>query len=609
VALIGNQPYRRVTRLVLRISLLAAVLLAGLLGPLSAVVSAQSPGPFRGEYYNNTTLSGAPVLVRDDSTVNFDWGGGSPGSGVNSDNFSVRWTGFIHFGAGTYTFYVTTDDGARLWVDDQLIIDQWRPQVATTYSASKYLSAGYHSVRLEYYEGQGNAVIRLRWETGSGGGTITEWQGEYYNNTSLSGSPTVVRNDSSINFDWGTGSPASGVSSDNFSVRWTRSINFSSSGTYVFSATVDDGVRLWVDGVLVIDKWMPQSRTTHTGSIYLSAGTHQVKVEYFEATGNAVCIVNWNLSGGGTTPPPASSQEIIVDNKSSGFVWGGPAGSWYSRAVGYGGQLNWTWNGSTQVHNWAKWHPYVPTAGSWEVYVYIASNYFGSKQATYQVYHNGTRDDRVINQNIYYNKWVSLGTFYFGGGGNEYVYLGDNTGEAYATRYVGFDAVKFVRRDGGGGTTPPPSGCAITPVLGFGRVWSTYSNVSSRLGCPTAAEVSVWSAEESFEGGYMFWRDDTDTIYVFYNNGTWQSFTDTWTAGEQEWDSSIVPPYGLFQPKRGFGKVWRNNPSVRSTLGWATTEERGFQGSAQSFKGGTMLFSNVRGILVLYSDGRWERYN
>jgi len=70
-----------------------------------------------------------------------------------------------------------------------------------------------------------------------------------------------------------------------------------------------------------------------------------------------------------------------------------------------------------------------------------------------------------------------------------------------------------------------------------------------------------------------------------------------------------VPPYGLFQPKRGFGKVWRNNPGVRSTLGWAVNEERGFQGAAQSFNGGTMLWSSTRGIYVLYNDGRWERYN
>lgn len=609
MTLIGNHPWRRVTRFALRVSLLVVFLAAGLLlGPLQGgSVSAQSAGPFRGEYYNNTTLSGAPVLVRDDHTVNFDWGAGSPGPGVNSDNFSVRWTAFVHFDAATYTFRVTTDDGARLWVDDQLIIDQWQPQVATTHTASKYLSAGYHSIRLEYYEGQGNAVIRLAWDTG-GGGPITEWQGEYYNNTSLSGSPAVVRNDAAINFDWGAGAPAGGINSDNFSARWTRSVHFASSGTYVFSATVDDGVRVWVDGIAVIDKWIPQSRTTHTGSIYLAAGTHHVKVEYFEAAGDAVCMVSWSLSGGGAPPPPASAQEIIVDNKSSGFIWGGPTSSWYSRAMGYGGQLNWTWNGSTQVHNWAKWHPYVPTAGNWEVYVYVASNYFGSKQATYQIHHNGTRDDRVLNQNIYYNKWVSLGTFYFSGGSNEYVYLGDNTGEPYATRYVGFDAIKFVRRDGGGGTTPPPSGCAITPVLGFGRVWSAYSNVSSRLGCATAPEVSVWSGEEWFQGGYMFWRDDTDTIYVLYNNNTWQSFADTWTSSEPETDPAIVPPHGLFQPKRGFGKVWRNNPAVRSTLNWATTEERGFQGAAQAFNGGTMLYSNTRGVLVLYNDGRWEQY-
>ena len=77
--------------------------------------------------------------------------------------------------------------------------------------------------------------------------------------------------------------------------------------------------------------------------------------------------------------------------------------------------------------------PYVPTAWQLGRYVYVASKLLWLRM-TYQIHHNGTRDDRVLNQNIYYNKWVSLGTFYFSGGSNEYVYLGDNTGEPYATR-------------------------------------------------------------------------------------------------------------------------------------------------------------------------------
>ena len=124
-----------------------------------------------------------------------------------------------------------------------------------------------------------------------------------------------------------------------------------------------------------------------------------------------------------------------------------------------------------------------------------------------------------------------------------------------------------------------------------------------------ANEKSVWAAEQAFQGGYMYWREDLQDIYVLYNNGTWQSYDDTWTSAEPEWDTNIVPPAGYYQPKRGFGKVWRNNGGVRNGLAWATTEERGFNASLQQFEGGVMLWSNLRGIFVLYNDGRWERYN
>ncbi len=595
----------RVTRAVLKVLLVVLFVLAA--WPASGLVAGADPAvSWRGEYYNNTSLGGAPALVRDDATVSFNWGSGSPGPGVNADYFSVRWTTFAYFSANTYNFYVTVDDGARLWVDDQLIIDEWRDGAERTVGASRYMTAGYHSIRLEYYEAAGAAVIRAWWDTGGAPPPITDWRGEYYNNTWLGGDPAVVRNDAAINFDWGYGSPAAGVAADNFSARWTRTVSFPTSGNYTFSATVDDGVRVWVDGTLVIDKWFQQSRTTHTGTIYLAAGNHPVRVEYFEAGGVALCQVSW--SGGGA---PAA-QEVIVDDRDPGFTWGGPASGWYSRNTGFRGHLYWTWNSRTQLQHWGRWTPNLPSAGNWEVYVFIASRYFGSKSARYSVYHAGGRTDRVINQNNYYDQWVSLGTYTFNGGPNEYVYLSDVTGETYATRFVGFDAVKFVKRDGGTPPPPPPppppSGCAITPILGFGQVWNTYASVRTKLGCPTEVERSIWAAEESFQGGYMFWRQDTRYIYVLYNNGTWQGFSDTWTESEPERDPSIVPPPGLYQPKRGFGKVWRNNPTVRSVLGWALTEERGFQGAAQQFNGGLMLWSNVKGIFVLYNDGRWERY-
>ena len=593
----GMMGNRRIARLSLSLGMLVLLLATSIIVPLFTA-SADPDTPWRGEYYNNVSLSGAPALVRDDASISFDWGASPPATGVNADNLSVRWTNFVSFGGGNYTFRVTTDDGARLWVDDQLLIDQWRDQPATTFIASRSLSAGYHSLRLEYYEHTSNAAIKLWWDTGTS--TITDWRGEYYNNTWLGGDPILVRNDTAINFDWGAGSPAAGVNADNYSVRWTREMQTSASTDLVFSATVDDGVRLWVDSVLLIDKWTPQSRTTHSGTIHLTAGSHKIRVEYFEATGAAVAVVSWAAA----TPTPVTT-EVIVDDLSGHFVRGGPTSTWYARSTGYRGHLFWTWNSTNTVRRWAKWFPYVPAAGRWEVYVYIASRYFGSKSARYTIYHNGTRHDRAVNQNIYNDQWVSLGTYDFAGGSGEYVYLGDNTGEANATRYVGFDAARFVKRD----ETLPPSGCSIVPTLGFARIWNGYASVRTKLGCPAETEKGVWAGEEAFQNGVMFWRQDTRKIYALYNNGTWQTYDDTWTSAEREWDPNIVPPAGLFQPKRGFGKVWRDNPSVRNALGWATMEERPLYASTQPFAGGLMFWSNARGIYVLYNDGRWEHFS
>jgi len=122
----------------------------------------------RGEYYDNSDLSGLK-LTRNDSQINFDWGWGAPDSTVGADTFSVRWTGQIEpLYSQTYTFYVTSDDGARLWINGQNVIDNWIDQAARETSGSIALSAGQRvDIRLEAYENGGLAAAKLAWSSAS----------------------------------------------------------------------------------------------------------------------------------------------------------------------------------------------------------------------------------------------------------------------------------------------------------------------------------------------------------------------------------------------------------------------------------------------------------
>jgi hypothetical protein len=124
---------------------------------------------YRAEYYNNRDLSGSPTFVQcEDWPINHDWGSGGPGNGVGNDNFSARWTGRAPIAAGTYTFIGGADDGIRVWLDGNLIIDQWHDQGYTEYRVTRSVSAGDHDVKVEYYENGGAARVFFKWEQQTG---------------------------------------------------------------------------------------------------------------------------------------------------------------------------------------------------------------------------------------------------------------------------------------------------------------------------------------------------------------------------------------------------------------------------------------------------------
>ena len=149
--------------------LLASLLLAlGLLVPWPGMQSLAQAGCLTGQYlaqyYNGTTPGGTPVLTRCEVSVNYDWGNGSPAPGVSADNFSARWVGQFDLAAGDYTFSATSDDGIRLYLDGALLIDAWKDQPPTTYTAARTLAQGLHEVKVEYYERGGGAVAKVSWQ-------------------------------------------------------------------------------------------------------------------------------------------------------------------------------------------------------------------------------------------------------------------------------------------------------------------------------------------------------------------------------------------------------------------------------------------------------------
>ena len=277
------------------------------------------------------------------------------------------------------------------------------------------------------------------------------WLGYYFNNMYLQGSPVFTRDDPYIDFNWGAGGPGGGVPGINFSVRWLRWLYMDRSGDWTFLTITDDGVRLWVDNQLVIDAWYDQPATQHAATRNLSQGYHLVQMEYYQHLVNAEAHFQFYYS---VTPPSPQPQpgpqpfDLAIDTRSPYFSRGGDVTGWFPFANGYYGTAFWTYNNAyTQYrYNWARWHLPPTHPCNYEVSVYIPHRVATTRNARYWIAHNGRYDARRVNQAVYTNQWVSLGTFDFRGSGGEYVSLSDVTGERFLSTIVVVDSVNFSPR-------------------------------------------------------------------------------------------------------------------------------------------------------------------
>ena len=171
---------RRETQYLLGHSLLVAPVTQGSVAvvPSAWLTTTNGQAGLNATYFSNTNLADVPALTRVDANIDFNWGTGSPGGSVGSDNFSTRWVGNITVPAaiGDVILAATSDDGVRVWLDNQLCIDNWRPNDSATKQSSLPITAGQpHQLRVEYLELGGNAIVGLKWRTANVSQAVSVW--------------------------------------------------------------------------------------------------------------------------------------------------------------------------------------------------------------------------------------------------------------------------------------------------------------------------------------------------------------------------------------------------------------------------------------------------
>lgn len=264
----------------------------------------QPPAPpntaWQAQYWDNRELRGSPRVNTTESGLYFvrHWGWGNGPHGLPADNWSARFVKTIYFPGGFYRFHCHKDDACRLYIDGQLRIDQWWDSPFEGGDWGGNLSAGYHEIKVEYYEKTGEAALEVWWQ-GPGFLPYDEncdqnnaWCAEYFLNREVRGTAAVRRSEGNdLWFEWHTDGPASTFPTDQFSARFRRNVPFTC-GTYRFHIFADDGVRFWIDDVLRLDEWRDQV-ASFSVDVSLTTGVHNLRVEHYENGGSAALHVGW----------------------------------------------------------------------------------------------------------------------------------------------------------------------------------------------------------------------------------------------------------------------------------------------------------------------------
>lgn len=280
-------------------------------------------GGLIGQYFPSRDLQGTPTERLDaqiDEIV--------VPTEVPLENWSARWTGFLQAPqTGTYTLTTFSDDGARLWFDDELLVDNWKSHAATRDSVSVEMEKGKrYPIMFEYFEITKPGSCQLLWTPPGGRETVipqsqlyasyntgdvgsgTGLTGNYYPTAEFQGKP-VEQLDAQINDN----PLPPGIPDQTWSARWFGTVQATHTGPFTFSTLTDDGVRLWVDGKLLIDDWNIHAAKENSATIPLERGKkYRIVMSYFQGFADASRQLMWTPPGEGKTLIPAT--QLYPDN-------------------------------------------------------------------------------------------------------------------------------------------------------------------------------------------------------------------------------------------------------------------------------------------------------
>lgn len=263
---------------------------------------------WKAQYWGNLTQSGIASLERTDPSIDFNWQLAAADDTLPIDEFSARWTRSTSLLAGRFRITVLVTGGARVRIDNQVIVNYYHNQGHQNITSYVNLSSGVHLVEVDYVDRGGQARIKFDLQRMAGiadtlpnrivkpnVGQSRFWQGDYFNNITLSGVPAYSEKHANIDFNWGEKSPALAIKRDGFSARFSKRAYFNS-GTYNFVVRADENIRIFIDNKLIVNEWLTkQNRISQTTSVNIHQGWHDIRIEYADIKSVANLHVHWEL--------------------------------------------------------------------------------------------------------------------------------------------------------------------------------------------------------------------------------------------------------------------------------------------------------------------------